>query len=203
MTYRMQQKADCGPAAQWAAACAARPDLFGPNGRICKTYADWLELWGWPADEGWKDNANDSPAAHETMLRNGGAPFRWVTAADILACRCPAERTVILLHFGNTEWERTVKQHWVTLHFVEQGPSGPRVGVNMGNGAVAWFGPEAFQQAYRGGAPTNSAYVVMNQDEIAALERSREAPVGKRSRWGFISRLWDGAMEWLTRARKR
>lgn len=152
-SYEMENDFDCGPAAMAFA--------LGKDVRSLKKF------WGWRDFDNSKDNLLDSPYHHFNMLSRMLCEHLTVDANDIIAHRCPNNKTVILLHFVKDEEDKcylaflkeqiyaTLNQHWVVLHSVVN----EHVIVHWGDGQLRAFPAKVFKKWYTAGFP-NCAYLV-------------------------------------------
>ena len=109
-----------------------------------------------------RGNRSDSPLHHSRAIRNLGLGQKIVTCGDILAGRCPPDRTVVLLH--GLDGNPTTHEHWAVLAPITPVPGAPeqRVHLYLGNvaGQARWFTHEKFTDLYHEGIPTCCAYTV-------------------------------------------
>lgn len=141
MPYIMRTENDCGPAALVAATSRSYEEIMA----------------AWPSR--FLGNDDDSPWHHDGCLAKLEIPRRIVTCGEILDCKCPTDRTIILLHALNNPY---LTQHWAVLAAVD--PLTQRVSIHMGDGeSPRAFSFDTFTKLYAGGAPA-CAYVVGEGD---------------------------------------
>lgn len=169
----MRTKSDCGPAAIAAASGLPYEQVMA----------------AWPSK--FRGNLQDSPLHHKATLRNLGLRQRVVTCGDILAGRCPAGLTIVLLHSLDNPAtplpEDLLQQHWVVVARVD--PAVPsqaqaRVFVHWGDGTLKAFAAEAFQVVYAGGPVSGPACAyVIGEGEVPRMTLAERLYLWL-SRWG-------------------